>query len=77
MIQITQEDLLQFLYKEGNPEKNILIQQLIEVDSNVKERFEILKSSKNRLEKIKLMSPDARSVDNILNYSKQGLEIFH
>jgi hypothetical protein len=74
---ITQDDLLQFLYLEVSSEKASQIQQLLETDTDLQERLQILKSAKSRLDKIKLISPDNRSVDNIFNYSKQGVEIFH
>jgi hypothetical protein len=76
MVNITQEELVQYLYRECSPEKNYIIQQLLETDSDLQERFQILKSAKTRLDKVKLISPDSRSVDNIFNYSKQGIEIF-
>ncbi len=76
MVNITQDDLLQYLYKECSPEKNNIIQQQLESDLDLQERFQILESAKNRLNAIKLISPDDRSVDNILNYSKQGIEVF-
>ncbi len=74
---ITQDDLLQFLYLEVSSEKASQIQQLLETDTDLQERLQLLKSAKSRLDKIKLISPDNRSVDNIFNYSKQGVEIFH
>jgi hypothetical protein len=73
MMNITQDDLLQFLYKEGSPEKTNYIQEQLETDLELQERFHLLKTSKNRLDKIKLISPDNRSVDNIFNYSKHGV----
>ena len=77
MVTITQDDLLQYLYRETSPEKTMQIQQLAESDPDIKEKLEVLKSAKNRLEKIKLISPDQRSVDNIFNYSERGVEELH
>ncbi len=77
MINITQDDLLQFLYKEGTTEKTYQIQKLLAEDSNLQERFEQLKTAKGRLDKIKLISPDSRSVDNIFNYSQRAIEEMH
>ncbi|MEJ7609777.1 MAG: hypothetical protein WKF88_01220 [Ferruginibacter sp.] len=74
MVTITHDDLLQFVYKETSPEKTIRIQQLAESDSDIKERLEVLQSAKTRLEKIKLISPDQRSLDNIFNYAERGVE---
>jgi hypothetical protein len=77
MINITQDDLLQFLYKEGTTEKTYQIQRLLAEDANLQERFEQLKTAKGRLDKIKLISPDNRSVDNIFNYSQRAIEEMH
>jgi hypothetical protein len=77
MNNITQDDLLQFLYKEGTTEKTYQIQKLLAEDSNLQERFEQLKTAKGRLDKIKLISPDSRSVDNIFNYSQRAIEEMH
>jgi hypothetical protein len=77
MMNITQDDLLQYLYKEGTTEKTHHIQQLLEEDTDLQERFEQLKTAKGRLDKIKLISPDERSVDNIFNYSQRAIEELH
>ncbi len=73
MINITQDDLLQFLYREGSPDKTNYIQSQLEIDLELQERFNLLKSGKRKLDTIKLISPDNRSVDNIFNYSKHGV----
>ena len=77
MVHITQDDLLQYLYKELSPERTSQIQQLLENDNELRDRLTVLKAAKNRLEKIKLISPDERSVDNIFNYSEHGVEELH
>jgi anti-sigma factor RsiW len=77
MVNITQDDLLQYLYNELSPEKTLQIHRLLETDGELQERFAVLKAAKNRLGKIKLISPDDRSVDNIFNYSEQGIEELH
>jgi hypothetical protein len=70
---ITQDDLLKYLYKEGTPEKIIHIRQQLESDVELQERLFLLKTAKSRLDKIELISPDDRTVDNIFNYSKHGV----
>ena len=77
MMNITQDNLLQYLYKEGTTEKTHQIQQQLEEDTDLQERFEQLKIAKGRLDKIKLISPDERSVDNIFNYSQRAIEELH
>ena len=73
MVNITQDDLLNYLYREGSAEKSEYIQQLLETDADLQERFEVLKLAKSRLDQIKLISPNSRSVDNILNYAERGV----
>lgn len=75
MMNITQDDLLQYLYKEGKPEKLNYIQAQLKIDSELAERYNLLKAGKDKLDKIKLISPDDRTVDKIFNYSQQGVSI--
>lgn len=77
MANITQDDLLNYLYKEGSAEKIEYIEQLLETDIDLQERIEVLKTAKSRLDKIKLMSPSSRSVDNIFNYAERGVAELH
>ncbi len=73
MVNITQDDLLKYLYKEGSAEATQQIKQLLETDADLQERFHLLKTVKGRLDQIKLISPNSRSVDNILNYAERGV----
>ena len=77
MVNITQDDLLNYLYGEGSAEKLGYIQQLLETDVDLQERFEILNSAKSRLSQIELISPNSTSVDNILNYAERGVVELH
>ena len=77
MANITQDDLLNYLYKEGSAEKIEYIEQLLETDIDLQERIEVLKTAKSRLDQIKLISPNSRSVDNILNYAERGIVELH
>lgn len=77
MMNITQDDLLNYLYGEGTAEKLQNIQQLLDTDIDLQERLQTLKSAKSRLDQIKLISPSNRSVDNILNYAERGVTEMH
>lgn len=77
MANITQDDLLNYLYNEGSAEKIEYIQQLLETDIDLQERFQILKTAKSRLDQIKLISPNSRSVHNILNYAERSVIELH
>jgi UDP-N-acetylmuramoylalanine-D-glutamate ligase len=77
MVNITQDDLLNYLYGEGTAEKLQNIQLLLETDTDLQERLQTLKSAKSRLDQIKLISPNSKSVDNILNYAERGVAVMH
>jgi len=77
MANITQDDLLQFLYNELSPERTKEMQKQLDTDPELQERLNVLKAAKVRLEKIKLLSPDERSIDKIMNYSERGIEELH
>lgn len=77
MVNITQDDLLNYLYGEGTAEKLQNIQQLLDTDIDLQERLQTLKTAKSRLDQIKLISPNNRSVDNILNYAERGVTEMH
>ena len=77
MANITQDDLLNYLYNEGSAEKIEYIQQLLETDIDLQERIQVLQTAKSRLDQIKLISPNSRSVDNILNYAERSVIELH
>ena len=77
MLNITQNDLLNYLYGEGSAKKIQQIQKLLETDIDLQNRFYVLKSAKLRLEQIKLISPHSKSVENILNYAERGVAELH
>lgn len=73
---ITQDDLLQYLYKETSPEKTLYIKAALETDASLKERMQVLKAGSERLEKFKLLSPDDRTLDKIFTHSEKGMKEF-
>ena len=77
MVNITQDELLKYLYKEASAETTQKIQRLLETDMELQERFQLLKTSSGRLDQIKLISPNNRSVDNILNYAERAVAALH
>jgi hypothetical protein len=76
MLIITQDDLLQYLYKESSPEKTLIIKEALETDAAVKERMQVLRTGKERLDLLSKYSPDTRTLDNIFNYAAKGIEAF-
>ncbi|MFC4262708.1 hypothetical protein ACFOWM_07460 [Ferruginibacter yonginensis] len=75
MVNITQDDLLKYLYNEGTLEKRTQIQTLLNTDDELLERLTNLAIVQNRLDAIKLISPSDRAVDNILNYTERVAEL--
>ena len=73
MHSFTQEDLLQFLYKETSKEKTQAIQAALESDYSLREKLEVITSAQQRLEKLTL-SPRKKAVDNILSYAEKSVK---
>ena len=71
MHSFTQEDLLQYLYKETSPQKTQAIQAALETDYSLREKLEVITSAQQRLEKLTL-SPRKKAVDNILKYAEKS-----
>ena len=70
MINFTPEDLVSYLYNETSPEKSNEIKIAMEKDWTLREKFEVLKASINRLEKI-IESPRTEVVLNVLRYARE------
>ena len=73
---ITQDELLQYLYKETSAEKTAYIMQELSTDAALKERFDVIAAAKERLGKIKLLSPDNRSLERIYQHSEKEMKAF-
>lgn len=71
MTKITPEDLVRYLYNETSESKTAAIKIALQTDWNLRESYERLVSSKLDLKKIKLSSPRAESVSNILEYASK------
>lgn len=64
----TPEDLIQYLYKETTPEQSLAIEQAMELDWTLREKFEVIKKAHARLEKFKI-SPRVETVLDVLRYA--------
>lgn len=73
MHNFTQEDLLQFMYKETSTEKTAAIKEALANDWNLREKFNFLSAAQQNLEVIKL-SPRKQTIDSILKYAEKGME---
>ncbi len=69
----TMEDLLQYLYKETSPERTAAIKAAIESDWDLREKFETITSTVNKLEPVTL-SPRDKTIDFIMNYAEKPVE---
>ena len=70
MTNFTPEDLLQYLYKETSPEMTAAIEDALQKDWTLREKLAVLKTSKDRLDRI-TVAPRTEVVLNILNYAKE------
>ena len=73
MQSFTQEDLVQYLYKETSPEKSAILKAALETDWTLREKFEVISVAVNSLEKL-ILSPRKIAIDNILNYAKRAVK---
>ena len=76
MTQITQEDLVRYLYNETSEKKSELVKDALESDMNLRDSFEALQASKKNLENVDL-SPRPESVDKILQYAGKQEKHLH
>ncbi len=75
MHNFTQEDLLQYLYNETSIEKTAAIKAALANDWDLSEKFNLLSSTRQNLDTIKL-SPRKQAIDNILKYAEKSVEEF-
>jgi hypothetical protein len=71
MNHITTEDMIRFLYNEMSPEETRLVNEALASDWILKEKFEILKTSKNDLDNIHF-APRKSSINSIMQYAEQS-----
>lgn len=70
MRKFTPEDLLLYLYKESSPQLTTEIEQAVQLDWTLREKFNVLKTSMQRLDQIQ-ESPRTEVILNILNYARE------
>lgn len=70
MTNFTPEDLLLYLYKETTKEQTAEIEKALKKDWTLREKLNVLKTSMQRLDKIK-ESPRTEVVLNVLNYARK------
>ena len=70
MPNFTPEDLLLYLYNETTSRQTAAIEKALKKDWTLREKLSVLKTSMQRLEKIK-QTPRTEVVLNVLNYSRE------
>ena len=68
MTNFTPEDLLLYLYKEISPKKTAAIEKALQKDWTLREKLSVLKTSMQRLDKIKV-APRTEVVLKVLKYA--------
>jgi hypothetical protein len=71
MNHFTTEDMIRFLYNEMTPEETLLVNEALASDWKLKEKFEMLKASKNDLDSIHF-TPRKSSINSIMQYAEQA-----
>jgi hypothetical protein len=70
MTNFTPEDLLLYLYKETTAVQTAAIEKALKKDWTLREKLAVLKTSMQRLDKIK-ENPRTEVVLNVLNYARK------
>jgi hypothetical protein len=76
MIEITQEELVRYLYHETSEEKTALIKAALQSDWNLREKFEKISNTHASLDEIKF-SPRTQAVNKILEYAAKKQAQLH
>jgi hypothetical protein len=76
MKNFTPEDLIQYLYEETSPEMTADIKAALEADWTLREKFEVIKTSAARLDRI-IESPRAEVLQRVLDYAKSAGTVVH
>jgi len=67
---ITQDNLIRYIYQETSQEESSLIEEALATDYELKELYESLLESKSELDKVRI-SPPQDVVDKIMEYSSK------
>jgi hypothetical protein len=71
MHSFTQEDLIQFMYKETSPQKTAAIKAALVSDWTLKEQYQGLQQSQQMLDTFVEVAPRKKALDFILNYAEK------
>lgn len=71
----TTEDLLLFMYNEMSDKEKQAMQQELDNNWALREKLQVLKESKQRLQTLTLQSPRKQTIQAILAYASQSSEV--
>lgn len=69
MVNSTIEELVLYMYNETNNDRNRQIERELEENWVLREKFNVIKESAERLDRMKLESPRPQTVESILKYA--------
>lgn len=72
MQDFTQNDLLQYIYKETSPAKTLAIKLALITDSELSLQFEKLEETIRMLDKLVIGRPSSRAVKKLLDISENS-----
>lgn len=73
---LTPEDLLEYLYKETDPERTRVIEEALETDWSLREKLGVLQAARERLDRL-IESPRTETVLRILRYAQHEKVSIH
>ncbi len=78
MMKITPEDLVRYLYQETSTQKTARIKAALQIDSNLQDEYEKLKSTYSKLEEEEVrVSPRPQTIKSIMEYADQKQKQLH
>jgi len=75
MVNSTIEELVLYMYNESNHNRNREIERELEENWVLREKYNVIKESAERLEGMKLQSPRKQTIESIMKYANDKLNI--
>ena len=69
MVKSTLEDMVLFMYEGLNGNKKMQMKKEMDESWALKEKFNVMKESYDRLNRMKLLSPRQQTIDAIMKYA--------
>jgi hypothetical protein len=75
MVNSTIEELVLYMYNESNHNRNREIERELEENWVLREKYNVIKESAERLSGMKLQSPRKQTIESIMKYANGKLNI--